>query len=86
MNLFRSSLTRRSTFVLPALAGLTSLAPAVTAQEPGAFALSLLVEGLDRPVFMVDANDDSGRFSSWSSLGAFSSGATRPLRKHRGSI
>lgn len=62
MNLFRSSLTRRSTFVLPALAGLTSLAPAVTAQEPGAFALSLLVEGLDRPVFMVDANDDSGRF------------------------
>ncbi|MBX3071075.1 MAG: PQQ-dependent sugar dehydrogenase [Thermomicrobiales bacterium] len=65
MNTFPLSLTRRMAIKLSAIAGLAGLTPVsarLSAQQAGQFSLSLLVEGLDKPVFMVDPNDGSGRF------------------------
>lgn len=62
MSVFRFGFSRRAALMLAGIAGLAPVAERASAQDGDDFSLSLLVEGLDRPVFMVDANDGSGRF------------------------
>ncbi len=55
------SVTRRGLLMAAGALGMAQAMDGVSAQEEP-FGLSLLVEGLDSPLFMVDANDGSDRF------------------------
>ena len=62
--MFHSSqtFTRRRALGVTAALGLSQFATEVAAQDVAVFALSLVAEGFDRPVFLADPNDESGRF------------------------
>lgn len=61
MSQFQFTVSRRAALGLAAGLGASRLAGVVGAQDAPAFSLSLLVEGLDQPLYLVDAADGSGR-------------------------